>query len=78
MLQQMGAWKYRNDNSKHSARAVVQEHNLFLARTSYERRTCSHGRRVVFWGLASILVHAGHLRLLYKGELGSHWQQEHE
>ena len=39
---------------------------------------CSHGRRGFFGGLASVLVHAGQFRLLYKGGLGLRRQQEHE
>ena len=51
MLQQVGAWKYRNDNARRPARAVVQVHNVFRARISYVRRACSHGRRC-FLGLS--------------------------
>ena len=64
-LQKMGAWKYWNGNARRSARAVVQEHNAFSAHISYERRASSPGRQV-FFGLVSILEHAGHFRLLCK------------
>ena len=69
VLQQTGAWKCRNGNAMRSARTVVQENNAVRAGISYERRTCSHGRQV-FWGLASVLEHAGHFRLLYKRGAG--------
>ena len=46
MLQQMGAWKYKNGNVKGFARKVVQEHIVFLARITYKRRACNHGNEV--------------------------------
>ena len=54
MLLLMGAWQYRNGNARRSAHAVVQEHNVFWARVSYEWRACSHVRRGVLLYLASI------------------------
>ena len=66
MFQQMGTWKYRNGNARRSARAVVQEHNVFRAHISYDRRACSHGRRGFFGFKPNVLEHAGHFRLLYK------------
>ena len=67
MLQQMGSRKYRNGNSRRSARAVVQEHNMYWARILYESRVCIHGRLGFLGGLASVMDYAGHFRLLYKG-----------
>ena len=54
MFQQMRAWKYRNGNARRSDRTVVQEHNVSRVRISYERRTCSHGRRGA-WRLSQSL-----------------------
>ena len=43
MIQQMGAWKHSNGNARRSARAAEDEHNVFRASISYERRACSLG-----------------------------------
>ena len=49
MLQQIGDRINWNDNARLSARTVVQQHSVFPTRISYERRTCSNGRRGALW-----------------------------
>ena len=34
------------------------------------KSTCSSGRQRVFGGMVSVLEHAGHFRLFYKGRIG--------
>ena len=76
MLQQIGAWKYRNCIARRFAHAVVEEHNMFRVRISCERRACSQGKRVFLGGLTSVLENAGHLMLLHKWGLVSRRLQE--
>ena len=61
MLQQIGAWKYRNGNARRSARAVVQQHNEHAFHIKGALAVIA-----VFF-LASVLETAGHFRLLCKG-----------
>ena len=51
MIQQVGAWTYRNLNVRHSARAYVQEHDVFQECISHEGHACSSGRQE-FLGLS--------------------------
>ena len=51
VIQQVGAWTYRNINVRRSARAYVQKHDMFQERISHERHACSSGRQE-FFGLS--------------------------